>query len=51
LISIFELLSSARDQAVSVDAYMQTARDFWIAKSQFDASLLGNPAGTGTTSW
>jgi outer membrane protein TolC len=51
LIGIFELLASARDQAVSVDEYMQAARDFWIAKSQFDASLLGNPAGTRTTSW
>ena len=51
LISIFELLSSARDEAMSVDQYMQAARDFWIAKSQFDASLLGNPAGTRTTSW
>jgi outer membrane protein TolC len=51
LISIFELLSSARDQAVSVDEYMQATRDFWIAKSQFDASLLGNPAGTRTISW
>jgi outer membrane protein TolC len=51
LIGIFELLSSARDQAASVDEYMQAARDFWIAKSQFDASLLGNPAGTRTTSW
>jgi outer membrane protein TolC len=51
LIGIFELLASARDQAVSVDEYMQAACDFWIAKSQFDASLLGNPAGTRTTSW
>jgi outer membrane protein TolC len=51
LISVFELLSTARDQAVSVDAYMQATRDFWIAKSQFDTSLLGNPAETRTTSW
>jgi outer membrane protein TolC len=42
LISIFELLSSARDQAAGVDGYIQSARDFWLAKSQFDASLLGN---------
>ena len=51
LISIFELLASARAQAASVDEYMQAARDFWIAKSQFDASLLGNPAETRTISW
>jgi len=51
LISIFDLLSSARDQASSVDEYMQATRDFWIAKSQFDASLLGSPEGMRTTSW
>jgi outer membrane protein TolC len=41
LISIFELLSSARDQAAGVDGYIQSTCDFWLAKSQFDASLLG----------
>jgi outer membrane protein TolC len=42
LISIFELLSDARDQISSVDDYIQSLRDFWIAKSKFDAALLGN---------
>ncbi len=42
LASIFELLASARDQATGVDAYIQSARDFWLAKSAFDASLLGD---------
>jgi outer membrane protein TolC len=42
LISIFDLLSSARDQAAGADGYIQSARDFWLAKSQFDASLLGD---------
>jgi outer membrane protein TolC len=42
LLSIFELLSSARDQAAGVDGYIQSARDFWVAKSEFDASLLGD---------
>jgi outer membrane protein TolC len=40
--SIFELLASARDQATGVDGYIQSARDFWLAKSAFDASLLGD---------
>jgi outer membrane protein TolC len=46
-ISIFELLASARDQAFSVETYIQSVRDFWLAKSEFDASLLG----AGGLSW
>jgi outer membrane protein TolC len=41
-ISIFELLSGAREQAAGFDGYVQRLRDFWIAKSQLDAALLGN---------
>jgi outer membrane protein TolC len=41
-ISIFELLSGAREQAAGFDGYSQRLRDFWIAKSQLDAALLGN---------
>ena len=44
LISIFELLSDAREQVTSVDGYIQSVRDFWIAKSRLDAALLGNSA-------
>jgi outer membrane protein TolC len=44
LVSVFELLSDAREQVISVDAYTQSVRDFWIAKSQLDAALLGNSA-------
>jgi outer membrane protein TolC len=42
LASVFELLASARDQASGVEGYIQSARDFWLAKSAFDASLLGD---------
>ena len=42
LISIFELLSDAGEQAISVDGYIQGLRDFWIAKSALDGALLGN---------
>jgi len=31
------LLSDAREQAISVDGYIQSVRDFWIAKSRLDA--------------
>jgi len=43
-IGIFELLSDAREQAASVDDYIASVRDFWIAKSQLDAALLGSAA-------
>lgn len=43
-IGIFELLSDAREQAAGVDGYIQRLRDFWIAKSQLDAALLGSAA-------
>jgi outer membrane protein TolC len=44
LISIFELLSDAREQVIGVDGYIQSVRDFWIAKSRLDGALLGNSA-------
>jgi outer membrane protein TolC len=44
LIGIFELLADAREQIVTADAYIQSVRDFWIAKSELDAALLGAPA-------
>lgn len=43
-ISIFELLSDAREQAAGIDEYVQRRRDFWIAKSRLDGALLGNSA-------
>jgi outer membrane protein TolC len=43
-ISIFELLSAAAAQAADSDGYIQRLRDFWIAKSQLDAALLGDAA-------
>jgi outer membrane protein TolC len=43
-ISIFELLSGAAAQAAGFDGYIQRLRDFWIAKSQLDAALLGDAA-------
>jgi outer membrane protein TolC len=43
LISIFELLADAREQIASVDDYIASLRDFWLAKSRLDAALLGKP--------
>jgi outer membrane protein TolC len=42
LISIFELLADAREQIVGMDGYIESVRDFWIAKSELDSSLIGN---------
>jgi outer membrane protein TolC len=44
LIGIFELLADAREQLRSVEGYIQSTRDFWIAKSELDAALLGGTA-------
>lgn len=42
LISVFELLADAREQAMSVSDYIDSLRDFWVAKSQLDAAVLGS---------
>jgi len=44
LISVFDLLSDARGQIECVDDYIQSVRDFWMAKSELDAAVLGNPS-------
>jgi hypothetical protein len=44
LISVFELLSDARSEIASVDACIESVRDFWMAKSELDGALLGNPS-------
>lgn len=46
LISVFDLLADARAQIASVNDSIQSARDFWIAKSDLDASLLSGPSPT-----
>jgi outer membrane protein TolC len=43
-LSVFELLADARAQIVSVDDYIQSVRDFWIAKSRLDTALLADPS-------
>lgn len=41
-ISVFDLLADARTEIGAVNDYMQSVRDFWIAKSALDTVLLGN---------
>jgi outer membrane protein TolC len=41
-ISVFDLLADARARIAGIDEYIQSVRDFWIAKSEFDTALLGD---------
>ncbi len=42
-VSVFDLLADAREQIAGVSDYIQSVRDFWIAKSQLDTALIANP--------
>ena len=46
LISVFELLADAREQVVSVNAYIEALRDYWLADAELQMALIGrSPAG------
>lgn len=45
LISVFELLADARQQIASVNAYIETLRDFWIADANLELALTGGSPG------
>ena len=42
-ISVFDLLADARAESAGVDDFIQSQRDFWIAKSALDTALIGLP--------
>ena len=44
LIGVFELLADARAQIASVNNYIESMRDFWLAQSDLDMALVGKPA-------
>lgn len=44
LVSVFDLLAEARAQVSSVDRYIASLRDFWLAQSDMEMSLVGKPA-------
>jgi outer membrane protein TolC len=51
LASVFELLADSRDAVVSVNAYIEALRDFWLAESDLQAALTsGSPSPTASTS-
>ena len=41
LTSVFELLADAREQVASVNAYIDSLREFWIAETDLQRSLGG----------
>jgi outer membrane protein TolC len=42
LISVFELLADAREQVASVNASIESLRDFWLADSDLQLALTGS---------
>lgn len=46
LISVFELLADARQQVISVNAYIEAHRDFWLAESSLNLALTGKSPGS-----
>ena len=43
LIGVFELLADARSQVASVNGYIESLRDFWLARADLDMALIGKP--------
>ena len=43
-IGVFELLADARVQIASVNNYIESLRDFWIAQADLDMALIGKPS-------
>ena len=44
LIGVFELLADARSQITSVNGYIESLRDFWLAQADLDMALIGTPS-------
>ena len=45
LISVFELLTDARQQVGSVNAYIETLRDYWLSEANLNLALNGKSPG------
>lgn len=44
LIGVFDLLADARSQITSVNSYIESLRDYWIAQSDLQMALIGKPS-------
>ena len=49
-ISVFELLQDAQLQVNTTNQYIQTLRDYWVAASDLEMVMLGNPVGSTASS-
>ena len=38
-----QLLADARSQVASVNGYIESLRDFWLAQADLDMALIGKP--------
>jgi outer membrane protein TolC len=43
LIGVFDLLADARAQIASVNGYIESLRDFWLAQADLDMAMVGRP--------
>jgi len=43
---VFELLADARSQIASVNGYIESLRDFWLAQADLEMALIGKPSMT-----
>ncbi|MES2631856.1 MAG: TolC family protein [Pseudomonadota bacterium] len=50
LISVFELLTDAREQVAGVTGYVQALRDFWVAETNLQTALTGRSPGAASMS-
>jgi Outer membrane protein len=50
LISVFELLTDAREQVAGVTGYVQALRDFWVAETNLQTALTGRSPGSSSVS-
>ncbi|WP_298934282.1 TolC family protein [uncultured Ramlibacter sp.] len=50
LISVFELLTDAREQVAGVTGYVQALRDFWVAETNLQTALTGRSPGASNVS-
>ena len=45
LLGVFELLADSRDQVMSVTAYVEALRDYWVAQTNLQSALTGRSPG------
>ena len=50
LIGVFDLLSDARSQIASVNSYIESLSDFWLAESDLQMAMIGTPSGASVAS-